>query len=144
MRLRASLGLVAASSFTMEFRPLTRTTPISCCPSNALGHASICAVRRSIHAVTLAALAQQAELEVANKAVTHAEQTEGLAQVALESAIAERETLRGRVLVAEQLARDTASARASTHPTPTLSCCEKVLSVFRPVWLARRTICVAA
>jgi len=67
--------------------------------------------RRNIHSVSLAALAQVAELEVANEAVTAAEETERRAAAALEAANARRDEVNLQVEAAEQHARDSASAR---------------------------------
>lgn len=67
--------------------------------------------RRNIHSVSLAALAQVAELEVANEAVTTAETAEGRAAAALETATARRNEVNRQVGIAEQHARDSASAR---------------------------------
>ena len=67
--------------------------------------------RRNIHSVSLSALAQAAELEVANEGVTTAEAAEGRAAAALETATARRDEVNGQVKVAEQHARDSASAR---------------------------------
>lgn len=67
--------------------------------------------RRHSHSVSLAALAQAAELEVANEAVTAAEEAEGHAVAALDAANARREESARHVLAAEQLARDSASLR---------------------------------
>ncbi|MBY4798873.1 hypothetical protein K6W78_02480 [Burkholderia cepacia] len=67
--------------------------------------------RRSTHSVSLAALAQAAELEVANEAVTAAEEAEGRASAALEAANARRDEVNRQVEAAEQHARDSASAR---------------------------------
>ncbi|WP_175779630.1 SbcC/MukB-like Walker B domain-containing protein [Burkholderia anthina] len=67
--------------------------------------------RRSTHSVSLAALAQAAELEVANEAVTTAEEAEGRASAALEAANARRDEVNCQVEAAEQHARDSASAR---------------------------------
>lgn len=67
--------------------------------------------RRNSHSVSLAALAQAAELEVANEAVTAAEEAEGRATAALDAANTRRDTVSGQVLAAEQLARDSASER---------------------------------
>ncbi|MGX6566037.1 SbcC/MukB-like Walker B domain-containing protein [Cupriavidus necator] len=67
--------------------------------------------RRNSHSVSLAALAQAAELEVANEAVTAAEEAEGRAAAALEEANARRDEVNRQVVMAEQHARDSASAR---------------------------------
>lgn len=67
--------------------------------------------RRNIHSISLAALAQVAELEVANEAVTTAETAEGRAAAALETATARRNEVNRQVGIAEQHARDSASAR---------------------------------
>ncbi|MBK6927242.1 MAG: hypothetical protein IPH15_06665 [Comamonadaceae bacterium] len=67
--------------------------------------------RRNSHSVSLAALAQAAELEVANEEVTAAEEAEGRATAALEAANKRREEVNGQVLAAEQRARDSASDR---------------------------------
>lgn len=67
--------------------------------------------RRNSHAVSLTALAQAAELEVANEAVTAAEEAEGRGIAALEAAIAQRNEVDGQVATAEQHARECASAR---------------------------------
>jgi len=67
--------------------------------------------RRNSHSVSLAALAEAAELEVANEAVTAAEEAEGRATAALDVANTRRDTVSGQVLAAEQLARDSASER---------------------------------
>lgn len=67
--------------------------------------------RRNIHSVSLSALAQAAELEVANEGVTTAEAAEGRAAAALDTATARRDEVNGQVKVAEQHARDSASAR---------------------------------
>ena len=67
--------------------------------------------RRNSHSVSLAALAQAGELEVANEAVTAAEEAEGRATAVLDAANARREEVSGQVLAAEQRARDSASDR---------------------------------
>lgn len=67
--------------------------------------------RRNIHSVSLAALAQAAEFEVANEAVTAAEDAEGRAAEALETACARRDEVNRQVEAAEQHARDSASDR---------------------------------
>ncbi|WP_150428725.1 SbcC/MukB-like Walker B domain-containing protein [Dechloromonas sp. CZR5] len=67
--------------------------------------------RRNIHSVSLAALAQAAELEVANEAVTAAEEAEGRAAADLEVAIVRRNEVNRQVEAAEQHARDSASDR---------------------------------
>lgn len=67
--------------------------------------------RRNSHSVSLAALAQAAELEVANDAVTAAEEAEGQAATALEAANAKRDQVDAEVAEAEQHARNSASAR---------------------------------
>lgn len=67
--------------------------------------------RRNIHSVSLAALARVAELEVANEAVTTAEAAEGRAASAMETATARRDEANRQVGIAEQRARDSASAR---------------------------------
>lgn len=67
--------------------------------------------RRSIHSVSLAALAQAAELEVVNEAVTAAEEAEGRAAADLEVANVRRDEVNRQVEAAEQHARDRASDR---------------------------------
>ncbi|WP_374662280.1 SbcC/MukB-like Walker B domain-containing protein [Inhella sp.] len=67
--------------------------------------------RRHCHAVSLTALAQAAELEVANEDVTAAETAEGRATADLEAAEKRRDETNRQVEAAEQLARDSASAR---------------------------------
>lgn len=67
--------------------------------------------RRNTHSVSLTALAQAAELEVANEAVTAAEEAEGLATAALDAANARRDEVNGQVLMAERRARESASER---------------------------------
>lgn len=67
--------------------------------------------RRNSHSVSLAALAQAAELEVAIEAVTAAEEAEGQAAAALEAANARRDDVHRQVGAAEQHARDAASDR---------------------------------
>jgi chromosome segregation protein len=67
--------------------------------------------RRNIHSVSLAALAQAAELEVANEAVTAAEEAEGRAAADLEVANVRRDEVNRQVEAAEQHARDSASDR---------------------------------
>jgi len=67
--------------------------------------------RRNIHSVSLAALAQAADLEVANEALTAAEEAEGKAAVILEAANSLRDDMNMQVVAAEQQARDSASAR---------------------------------
>lgn len=67
--------------------------------------------RRNIHSVSLAALAQAAELEVANEAVTAAEEAEGRAAADLEVANVRRNEVNRQVEEAEQHARDSASYR---------------------------------
>lgn len=69
------------------------------------------AQRRNSHSVSLAALAQAAQLEVANEAVTAAEEAEGRSAAALDAASARRDNVNRQVGVAEQHARDTASDR---------------------------------
>ncbi len=67
--------------------------------------------RRNIHSVSLAALAQSAEFEVANEAVTAAEEAEGLAAAALETANERRDEVSRQVEAAERHTRDSVSAR---------------------------------
>lgn len=67
--------------------------------------------RRNSHCVTLAALAQAAELEVANEAVTAAEEAEGLATSTLDAANARRDEMSGQISDGEQRARDSALER---------------------------------
>jgi chromosome segregation protein len=67
--------------------------------------------RRNGHSVSLAALAQAAELEVANEAVTAAEVAEGHAAESLEAARAQRDEVSRQVEAAEQHARRSASDR---------------------------------
>ncbi|RXV65390.1 hypothetical protein D1006_35515 [Burkholderia stabilis] len=67
--------------------------------------------RRNSHSVSLAALAQAAALEVANEAVTAAEEAEGRAAATLEAANARRDEVNCQVEAAEQRARDSASDR---------------------------------
>lgn len=67
--------------------------------------------RRNSHSVSLAALAQAAELEVANEEVFAAEEAEGLATTTLEDVKARRDEVNRQVEVAEQHARESASAR---------------------------------
>ena len=67
--------------------------------------------RRSIHSVSLAALAQAAELEVVNEAVTAAEEAEGRAAADLEVANVRRDEVNRQEEAAEQHARDRASDR---------------------------------
>lgn len=67
--------------------------------------------RRNSHSVSLAALAQSAELEVANEEVSAAEEAEGRATAALEDAKASRDEVNRQVEAAEQHARESASAR---------------------------------
>jgi chromosome segregation protein len=67
--------------------------------------------RRNTHSVSLAALAQAAELEVANEAVTAAEEAQSHAAAALEDANARRDEANRQVAAAEQHARDSASDR---------------------------------
>lgn len=70
--------------------------------------------RRNSHSVSLAALAQAAELEVANEDVVAAEQAEGRATLTLQNAVAHRDEVGRQVGLAEQHARQSASAR-DTH-----------------------------
>lgn len=67
--------------------------------------------RRNVHSVSLAALAQAAEFEVANEAVTAAEEAEGRAASALEAANDRRDEVHRQLETAEEHARDSASAR---------------------------------
>lgn len=67
--------------------------------------------RRNTHSISLAALAQAAELEVANEAVTAAEGAEGQALATLEAANTRRDEVNRQVEAAEQHARDSASSR---------------------------------
>jgi len=67
--------------------------------------------RRNSHSVSLAALAYAAELEVANEAVTAAEEAESRAAAALEDANARREEVNRQVVAAEEHARASASDR---------------------------------
>ncbi|PZQ10813.1 SbcC/MukB-like Walker B domain-containing protein [Pseudoxanthomonas winnipegensis] len=67
--------------------------------------------RRNSHSVSLAALAQTAELEVANEEVTSAEEAEARATAALDAANKRRDEVNREVEDAEKHARDSASAR---------------------------------
>ncbi|PPU07745.1 SbcC/MukB-like Walker B domain-containing protein [Xanthomonas arboricola] len=67
--------------------------------------------RRNVHSVSLAALAQAAEFEVANEAVTAAEEAESRAASALEAANDRRDEVNRQLEAAEEHARDSASAR---------------------------------
>lgn len=67
--------------------------------------------RRNSHSISLAALAQTAELEVANEAVVDAEQAEGRALAALQTAIEKRDETTREVGTAEGLARQRATER---------------------------------
>lgn len=67
--------------------------------------------RRNVHSVSLAALAQAAEFEVANEAVTAAEEAESRAASALEAANDRRDEVNRQLEAAEEYARDSASAR---------------------------------
>ncbi len=67
--------------------------------------------RRNSHSVSLAALAQAAELEAANEEVTAAEEAEGRATAALDAANTRRDEVNRQVEAAEQHARDSASDR---------------------------------
>lgn len=67
--------------------------------------------RRNTHSVTLAALEQAAELEVANRAATEAEEAESQALATLEAANERRDEMNHQVEAAEQQARESASAR---------------------------------
>jgi uncharacterized protein YPO0396 len=67
--------------------------------------------RRNSHSVSLAALAQAAELEVANEEVTAAEEAEGRATAALDAANTRRDEVNRQVEAAEQHARASASDR---------------------------------
>lgn len=67
--------------------------------------------RRNNHSVSLTALAQAAELEVANEAVTAAEEAEGRATAALDAAKKRRDEVNDQVQADEQRARSCASNR---------------------------------
>lgn len=67
--------------------------------------------RRNSHSVSLAALAQAAELEVANGEAAAAEEAEDRAKAALDTAKARRDEVNREVEAAEQHARDSASDR---------------------------------
>ncbi len=74
--------------------------------------------RRTSHSVSLTALAQAAELEVANEAVVDAETAEGRAQAALQTAVDTRDGTGRQVEAAEVRAREAASER-DTHASHT-------------------------
>lgn len=67
--------------------------------------------RRNSHSVSLAALAQAAELEVANEEMTAAEEAENRATAALDAANTRRDEVNRQVEAAEQHARASASDR---------------------------------
>jgi chromosome segregation protein len=67
--------------------------------------------RRNVHSVSLAALAQAAEFEVANEAVTAAEEAESRAASALEADNDRRDEVNRQLEAADEHARDSASAR---------------------------------
>jgi energy-coupling factor transporter ATP-binding protein EcfA2 len=67
--------------------------------------------RRNVHSVSLAALAQAAEFEVANEAVTAAEEAESRAASALEAANDRRDEVNCQLEAADEHARDSASVR---------------------------------
>lgn len=67
--------------------------------------------RRNSHSVSLAALAQAAELEVANEAVADAEEAEGKATTALDAATARRDETSRQVDAAELHSRQCAADR---------------------------------
>ncbi|WP_266171218.1 SbcC/MukB-like Walker B domain-containing protein [Dyella subtropica] len=67
--------------------------------------------RRNSHSVSLFALAQAAELEVANQEVTAAEEAEGRAQAALAAANTQRDDVNRQVEAAERQARESTANR---------------------------------
>lgn len=67
--------------------------------------------RRNTHSISLSALAKDAELEAANEDVGAAEEAEGLAAEALETAISRRDEARSGVEAADVRARESAEAR---------------------------------
>lgn len=67
--------------------------------------------RRNTHSISLSALAKDAELEAANEAVGGAEEAEGLAAEALETAISRRDEAQRGVETADDRARGSAETR---------------------------------